>query len=109
MFVDASEYEFAAYNAVGLALLGDDQAQGAEAAKNLRPPDFGMGEWFRYLTNVIKLSPVPTDGSLKFGDVPEGVKRLGGTFVIKGGKVSAAWEDPLPGSYPVPSEVLPNL
>ncbi|XRB16878.1 hypothetical protein RI054_13g67220 [Pseudoscourfieldia marina] len=104
MYVDASEYKFDAYNDAGLALIGDNEAQSAEAAKDMKPPGFTTGQWWTYLTSVMKLSPVPKD--MKFGEIPEGVKRLGGTFVVENGKITAAWIDPLPGSYPEPAEVL---
>ena len=104
MYVDASEYKFDAYNDAGLALIGDNEAQSAEAAKDMKPPGFTTGQWWTYLTSVMKLSPVPKD--MKFGEIPEGVKRLGGSFVVENGKITAAWIDPLPGSYPEPAEVL---
>jgi hypothetical protein len=43
---------------------------------------------------------------MKFGEVPEGVLRLGGTFVVKGDKVLYQWNDRLPGDHPDIQEVL---
>ena len=83
-----------AYDAVGFTRLemgGEGAAAAADAAKALKPPALSLGEGWRYLTNSIKLSPIPE--GLKFGDVPPGVLQLGGTFLVKGGRVARAWAD----------------
>ena len=66
----------------------------------------------KYITNVMKLSPVDTK-TMKFGDVPEGVMRLGGTFVLKRkeegeGNMECIYrhEDEVPGDHPEIGEVL---
>ena len=79
LFVDDSP-TFDAYASAGFKKIGDDTAGGMAAASKLQAPKLNAGAWWRYLTNVASLSPVP-DG-LKFGEVPEGVLRLGGTFVV---------------------------
>ena len=70
----------------------------------LTAPRLSAGAWWRYLTNVASLSPVP-DG-LKFGEVPEGVLRLGGTFVVDDDTVRFAHADKFPGDHPAIADVL---
>lgn len=43
---------------------------------------------------------------MKFGEVPEGVLRTGGTFVIQGQNVLYQWTDTVPGNHPVIEEVV---
>jgi hypothetical protein len=78
-----------------------------EAAKKIGAPNMGgFGGWFKYLSNVGKLTdmkPKPSDKG-----APEGVLRLGGTFVVKGPSVVYAWEDPLPGVDPDVDIVVAN-
>jgi hypothetical protein len=91
---------FPAYDAVGFEALplpgggGDDNKAKAdalaEAAKALKPPSLSPGDWFKYLANVARVSPVP-DG-MKFGEVR--AKRSRGTasrvarVVLRWGAVS---------------------
>eukprot|EP00746_Dinoflagellata_sp_MGD_P076077 gnl/MRDRNA2_/MRDRNA2_30601_c0_seq1.p2 gnl/MRDRNA2_/MRDRNA2_30601_c0~~gnl/MRDRNA2_/MRDRNA2_30601_c0_seq1.p2 ORF type:complete len:170 (+),score=42.69 gnl/MRDRNA2_/MRDRNA2_30601_c0_seq1:606-1115(+) len=94
---------FAAYNAVGFGKWGGDDPS---AASEPIPPPKGLsfGQWMSYIFNVLKISPVP-DG-LKLGQIPEGVLRLGGTFVVKGNDVVYQWSDDKPGDHPDISEVV---
>lgn len=102
-FVDG--YEFKAYEAAGFGKMdGSDPSAAKEAASKLKAPNMSMGEWFKYSTNVMSLSPVPKD--LKFGEIPEGVLRLGGTFVVDGDTVTYQWSDKIPGDYPDVQDVL---
>mmetsp|Transcript_10241 Transcript_10241/g.14697 ORF Transcript_10241/g.14697 Transcript_10241/m.14697 type:complete len:155 (+) Transcript_10241:340-804(+) len=96
-FVDG--YEFSAYNAVGF---GSFDAEFAKGAKVKTPQLGGIGQVWKYLTNVMELSPIedPSAG------IPEGVKRLGGTFVVNGDDVVYQWSDRLPGDTPELSDVL---
>lgn len=98
MFADG--YDFAAYENAGL---GRFDEQDPEVAKRvtLSAPDMpgGLGGWWRYLSNVAKLSPIPPEG-VSFGQVPEGVLRLGATFVVRGDEVVYQWSDRLPGDHP---------
>lgn len=92
---------FPAYDAVGLGKLNifGDKEKTQEAAKQVSAPNLGgPGGWFKYITNVGKLTDMtrkPTDTG-----APEAVLRMGGTFVVEGPKVVYAWEDPLPGVDP---------
>jgi hypothetical protein len=70
LFVDDSP-TFAAYASAGFKNIGEDQKTSLADATKLTAPRLSAGAWWRYLTNVASLSPVP-DG-LKFGEVPEGV------------------------------------
>lgn len=97
--MDASS-NFQAYDEVGFQSIGDAQPKDISIPK----PDMKGGKWWKYLSNVAKLSPVPKD--LKFGDVPQGVLRLGGTFVVDGDEVLYAWADELPGKHPEVKDVL---
>ncbi|EOD31452.1 hypothetical protein EMIHUDRAFT_231839 [Emiliania huxleyi CCMP1516] len=95
--------DFAGYRAAGFNLkLGEKQLE--------KPPDFkppkamGMGKWMTYLKNVGSLSPVPK--GMKFGEFPEGVKVLGGTYAIDCDEVLFAHSDEVPGATPNIEEVL---
>jgi hypothetical protein len=102
-FVD--DYEFGAYNAAGFGRFDEqDKEVAKEAAKNMAAPDLGLKGFWNYATSVSKISPIPKD--MKFGDIPEGVLRLGGTFVVQGNKVLYRWSDRLPGDHPDIEEVL---
>lgn len=100
LYVD-DETTFAAYDDAGFASL--DTSPGKKIEVTL--PRLGSaGAWWRYLTNVASLSPVPKQ--FKFGEIPRGVLRLGGTFVIKGDSVLFAHADQFPGDHPNISDVL---
>jgi hypothetical protein len=53
---------------------------------------------------VQQLAPVPKD--IKFGEVPEGVKVLGGTYAIDGDAVTFSHMDEVPGATPEIDDVL---
>ena len=98
--------DFAGYRAAGFNLkLGEKQLE--------KPPDFkppkamGMGKWMTYLKNVGSLSPVPKD--MKFGEFPEGVKVLGGTYAISNDDVVFSHMDEVPGATPEISAVLKTV
>lgn len=95
--------DFAAYRQAGFnILLGDKKLD--------KPPDFkpplnmGPRRWLSYLSNVAKLSPIPKD--LKFGDIPQGVRVLGGTYAIDDTAVTFSHNDPVPGAHADIDEVL---
>ena len=98
--------DFAAYRAAGFNyLMGDKPLD--------QPPDFkppkamGLRKWGAYLNNVMELSPIPKDKSqMKFGDVPPGVKVLGGTYALDGEAVAFSHHDVVPGATPDIEEVL---
>ena len=101
--IDDSD-DFAAYQAAGFNyLMGDKQLD--------KPPDFkppktmSGGKWFSYLANVGKLAPAPK-GGMKFGEVPPGVKVLGGTYAINGDEVAFSHMDEVPGATPEIEAVL---
>jgi len=99
VFVDDSP-ERDAYTGQGFGKIGDVKPETSEMSK----PGFTPSQWWSYLSNVMSLSPVPKD--IKFGEVPQGVLQLGGTFVIEGDDVTYAWADPIPGQHPEPEDVL---
>ena len=103
------DYSFGAYKSVGFGTFVDvDRDVAKSAMKNMSAPnlDGGIVGWWNYLTNVIKLSPIPNDTSnMKFGDIPEGVLRLGGTFVVKDDEILYRWNDGVPGDHPNIQEV----
>ena len=72
--------------------------------KNMGAPELGFKGWFNYFSSVGKVSPIPKD--MKFGEVPEGVLRLGGTFVVSGNEILYRWSDRLPGDHPDIKKVL---
>lgn len=95
-------YDFSAYNKAGFGRFDDEfQKEAAKAAtKNMKAPELegGLKGWFNYFSSVAKLAPVP--GDFKLGEVPEGVLRLGGTFVVSGDKILYRWSDRVPGDHP---------
>jgi len=102
-FVDG--YEFDAYKKVGFGRFDEVDKEVAKQVK-LAAPDMpgGVGGWFKYMTNVGSISPIPPD--MKFGEIPEGVLRLGGTFVVSGDDVVYQWSDRLPGDHPDTNAVV---
>ncbi|GAX16615.1 hypothetical protein FisN_7Lh351 [Fistulifera solaris] len=92
--------DFAAYKAAGFGRFDEQSKETIKAAKdNMASPD--LGGWkgaMTYLSSVGKLSPIPAD--IKFGQIPEGVLRLGGTFVVSGNDIVYQWSDRLPGDHP---------
>mmetsp|Transcript_11160 Transcript_11160/g.17124 ORF Transcript_11160/g.17124 Transcript_11160/m.17124 type:complete len:127 (-) Transcript_11160:208-588(-) len=103
MLVDG--YDFEAYKSAGFVSFPDQDKELVKAAgKTLKAPDLGFSGWKNYFFNVMKISPVPKD--MKFGEIPEGVLRLGGTFVISGNDILYRWSDRVPGDHPDIKEVL---
>lgn len=104
-FVDG--YDFDAYQAAGFGRFDDpdNKAAAQEAMSNMGAPKLGgIQGWWNYLSVVSKVSPIPSD--MKFGDVPEGVLRLGGTFVVQGDEIVYRWSDRVPGDHPDISNVI---
>mmetsp|Transcript_17852 Transcript_17852/g.53104 ORF Transcript_17852/g.53104 Transcript_17852/m.53104 type:complete len:136 (+) Transcript_17852:628-1035(+) len=101
LFCDDSP-TFEAYASAGFGSIGENSS--VEDATRLTAPKLSAGAWWRYLTNVASLSPVPKD--LKFGEIPEGVLRLGGTFVVDDDAVRFAHADKFPGDHPAIADVL---
>jgi len=101
MFVD--DYTFGAYEAVGFGSFLDADKDAVKDVK-IQAPDLTFKQWMSYFGNVGKLSPIPDD--MKFGQVPEGVLRLGGTFVVNDDDVVYQWSDRIPGDHPDIEEVL---
>lgn len=92
-------YSFGAYKAAGFGRFDEqDDDLAKEALKNMEAPALGLKGAWNYATSVMKVSPIPKD--LKFGDIPEGVLRLGGTFVVDGDEILYRWSDRLPGDHP---------
>lgn len=104
-FVDG--YEFNAYKSMGLQNIGDDKSIKMEDVK-LEAPDLGFSGWWKYMTSMMKISPIPKEG-VKFGEVPEGVLRLGATFVFDGDEIIYEYRDKVPGDHPQPSDVLASI
>lgn len=102
-FVD--NYQFGAYKAAGFGTFDDtDKDTAKEAMSNMAAPDLGFKGWLKYFSSAGKVSPIPKD--MKFGEIPEGVLRLGGTFVVNGDKILYRWSDRLPGDHPDIEKVL---
>lgn len=99
-FVDG--YDFDAYKSMGLQNFGPDNPPPKDI--EMKAPDLGFRGWWNYFSNVMKLSPVPAD--MKFGEIPEGVLRLGATFVVDEDKLIYEYRDKIPGDHPVPTEVI---
>lgn len=101
-FVDTSS-TFDAYEAVGFKKLGDS----IPSSVNMKAPTLSGAQWWAYARNVMTLSPVDTK-NMK-AEVPEGVLRLGGTFVLDGDQVVYAWADAVPGDIPDVDQVLQSV
>lgn len=101
MFVD--DYNFDAYKSVGFQSFLDIDKEVAKKAK-MTAPNLSFSQWIGYFLNVMMISPVPKD--LKLGEIPEGVLRLGGTFVVDGDQILYQWNDKIPGDHPDIQEVL---
>jgi hypothetical protein len=101
LFADDDLKNFGAYKAAGFGRFDEQNPEVAKQVKLSAP--IGIN-WWNYATSVTKVSPIPKDQ--KFGEIPEGVLRLGGTFVVKGDEILYRWSDRLPGDHPNTNEVL---
>jgi len=101
MFVD--DYNFGAYKSVGFQSFTDVDKDVVKNVK-LSAPDLSFSQWMDYFGSVMKVSPIPKD--MKFGEIPEGVLRLGGTFILRGKDVVYQWSDIVPGDHPDIQQVL---
>lgn len=106
MFGD--DFSFDAYSQAGFGIF--DIVNMSEAEKEevknvkLEAPDLGLKGWWNYMTNVMSLSPIEKGKELD--GIPEGVLRLGGTFVVSGDTVVYQWSDKVPGDHPNLDTVL---
>lgn len=94
---------FAAYKAVGFKSFTEVDKETLKGVK-MSAPDLSFKQWLGYAGKVGKVSPIPKD--MKFGEIPEGVLRLGGTFVVNGDDVVYQWSDRIPGDHPDIDEVV---
>lgn len=101
MFVDG--YNFEAYNKMGFKRI-TDQDKDVMKEVQMKIPKLSFQQWFDYLFSLGKVSPVPKE--IQFGQIPEGVLRLGGTFVVNGDDIVYQWSDKVPGDHPDILEVL---
>jgi hypothetical protein len=99
-FVD--DYEFRAYDSAGFGSMKDLDNSKVKDLKLSAPKLGGFGGWWKYLTNVASISPVEPG---KQG-IPEGVLRLGGTFVVDQDELIYLWKDIIPGDTPDLEEVM---
>jgi hypothetical protein len=91
---------FDLYEAAGFGKIGDV----ANPSQMPAPPGFDLGQWFKYLANVIALAPIRKDEKLT--GPPEGVLRLGGTFAVDGENITYAHAEELPGTSPEVRDVM---
>ena len=96
----ADGLSFDAYKKAGFGKIGDD----VDAMKNAKMQSPEGLNWIAYLSSAMKLAPIPKD--MKFGSVPEGVLRLGGTFAIDKNVLKYEYLDAVPGDVPKISDVL---
>lgn len=93
-------YDFGIYQRAGFGSLLNSTTVGL---KQLQAPNLGgWKRWWNYLTNVVSISPVEKGTS----GIPEGVLRLGGTFVIRGDRVVFRHSDSIPGDHPDLEDVM---
>jgi hypothetical protein len=100
MFVD--NYDFDAYNSVGFGSMKDLNNSKVKDIQLSAPKLGGFGGWWKYISNVASISPIEPG---KQG-IPEGVLRLGGTFVIDKDKLIYLWKDVVPGNTPDLEDVM---
>lgn len=75
----------------------------------MEPPSrLGVGRGFAYLRSAMALAPMP-EGGPKFGEVPPGVKVLGGTYALDGERLAFAHMDAVPGATPEIEAVLRSV
>lgn len=104
--VDTTE-DFAAYKAAGFNYMLGEKA--LDTPPDFKPPTtMGPRKWFSYMANVVSLAPAPK-GGMKFGEVPEGVKVLGGTYALDGADITFSHMDEVPGATPEIEEVLASV
>jgi hypothetical protein len=105
-YVDDSD-DFQAYRQAGFrTLLGEEVL--TEPPKMKAPTSLGPGKAFSYLKNVAGLAPMPKSGA-KFGEIPKGVRVLGGTYAVDGGDIVFSHQDAVPGATPDIAEVLKSV
>lgn len=94
---------FEGYRSAGFNyLMGDKPLESMPEMQ--APKEMGFGKSLSYARNVMTLSPVPDN--MKFGDIPPGVKVIGGTYAINDDAVVFSHQDPVPGATPDIEEVL---
>lgn len=98
-FVDPSE-DFAAYTAIGFG--GPTPVPGLALP---RLPPLGLRSYASCLFNMTALAPLPRPGYSS----GESTQIMGGTVVVRAGKVVYGWGDRVPGDYPRPPEVLDSI
>jgi len=101
-FVDG--YDFTAYKEASFGRFDEQDKDILEGIQMTAPNLGGFSGWWKYISNVMKISPIPDN--MKFGEVPEGVLRLGGTFIVKGNDIIYQWSDRVPGDHPVVHDVF---
>lgn len=95
LFADSTD-GFDAYGAANFGKIGDM----TPAKLELKAPQ-GV-DWLKYLSLVVKLAPK----AKKWNEVPEGVTKLGGTFILDKDEVVYGWADAIPGDYPPMADLL---
>mmetsp|Transcript_30522 Transcript_30522/g.66896 ORF Transcript_30522/g.66896 Transcript_30522/m.66896 type:complete len:87 (-) Transcript_30522:351-611(-) len=74
-----------------------------ESPPKFKPPrSLSFQQWFQYFANVASLAPKPS----KPGEFPQGVKVLGGTYVLDGRTIVFAHEDEVPGATPEIAQIV---
>ncbi len=97
--VSVDGYSFDAYKIAGFGRFDEqDKEVAKEASKNMGAPAIGFKGAWDYITSAGKLAPIPKD--VKLDGIPEGVLRLGGTFVVNANDIKYRWSDRLPGDHP---------
>mmetsp|Transcript_12147 Transcript_12147/g.25125 ORF Transcript_12147/g.25125 Transcript_12147/m.25125 type:complete len:113 (-) Transcript_12147:380-718(-) len=104
MDILVDDYNLTAYNAMGFG----DLEMGMELPEgfSLKPPPLGFGGWWKYLTNVAAVSPMPSETTTK-EQVIGAVGKLAGTFVVdRSDNVIYQWNDVVPGDTADLDEVM---
>jgi len=100
-FVDDTE-NFEAFAVTGFGSIGE-----AMPEMRFAPPGMDPFQWLQYLANFFFLTPLKTDANgLPKAEVPEGVLKLGGVFVLEGDDIVYAYAEPVPGQHAPIKDVL---
>lgn len=102
-FIDSTP-TFEAYRAAGFVNLMDSEylAKLNKAPEMKAPGWLGFSKLLGYLKNFFFISPRPSTPNT----IPEGVKVLGGTYVLDADSIAFSHQDKVPGATPEIADVL---
>ena len=100
-------YSLDAYNKVGFTNIGDNLDLSMKGIRRFHIPNLSSEQWKDYSNTMAKLTPLTTLWDI--WKLPEGVRRLGGTFALEDQNILYGSEEGLPGDNPNPDDVILEL